>query len=69
MPRRPVVPSRFEDRHGNNIAFACPVCGKVYIVSGLLDQNGRKCPACHQSTGRVSLDGTTTEIEWPDPPE
>ena len=42
-----------EDWLGNNAAFTCPVCNKVFIVSGLLNPNGRDCPGCGKSTGRV----------------
>jgi rubrerythrin len=45
--------SKTEDWIGNNIAFACPVCGKVYIVSGRLNPKGRKCPVCGRSEGFV----------------
>ena len=38
---------------GNNAAFTCPPCGKVYIVSGQLHPQGRKCPKCGNSTGFV----------------
>jgi transcription elongation factor Elf1 len=56
-----------EDWHGNNAAFTCPVCGKVFIVSGLLNRNGRKCPGCGKSTGIVTGgkdSGGTATITW-----
>jgi predicted RNA-binding Zn-ribbon protein involved in translation (DUF1610 family) len=53
-----------EDWKGNNIAFNCPVCGKVYIVSGLLDQNGRECPNCGKSRGFVDKHGEIASVEW-----
>jgi len=44
--------ARDEDWLGNNAAFTCPVCGKVFIVSGfILDK--RKCPGCGKSTGVI----------------
>jgi hypothetical protein len=70
MPRRPADPQRQdEDVLGNNIAFACPVCSKVYIVSGHVNRQGRNCPVCGRSTGRINVDGTGAEIEWDDQPE
>jgi hypothetical protein len=42
-----------EDWHGNDAAFTCPACKKVFVVSGLLDRKGRKCPNCSQSIGFV----------------
>lgn len=38
-----------EDWVGNNLAVTCPVCGKVYIVSGLLHPHWRECPGCGKS--------------------
>ena len=57
-------PSHLEDWKGNNIAFNCPVCGKVYIVSGLLDQKGRECPNCGKSRGFVDKQGEVASVEW-----
>jgi ribosomal protein S27E len=42
-----------EDWEGNNIAFACPACGEVYIVSERI-HGERKCPACGKSRGIVT---------------
>lgn len=69
MPTRDLDPDHnlSEDWHGNNIAVTCPACGKVYVVSGFLEPNGRECPNCHRSTGRVDgsrRDGGTARIEW-----
>ena len=60
--------SKDEDFVGNNAAFTCPKCGKVFIVSGLLHKkSGRACPGCGQSTAYVSggqkKDGQA-HIEW-----
>jgi len=52
-----------EDWSGNNIAFNCPVCGKVFVVSGLYDKNGRPCPNCGKSKGFIDVHGTTASIE------
>lgn len=53
-----------EDWRGNNIALNCPVCGKVYLVSGLSDQNGRECPNCFKSLGFVDIHGKYAKVEW-----
>ena len=51
-----------EDWRGNNIAFACPACGKVVLVSGLSDKGGRSCP-CGKSKGFVDIKGEKAFIE------
>jgi uncharacterized protein (DUF983 family) len=56
-----------EDWRGNNIAFNCPVCGKVQIVSGLFDKGGRACENCGKSTGFVDERGEAARIEWDAP--
>lgn len=53
-----------EDWRGNNIASNCPVCGKVFIVSGLADKSGRPCPNCGKSRGFVDERGEVASIEW-----
>jgi transcription elongation factor Elf1 len=53
-----------ENWRGNNIAFNCPVCGKVQIVSGLLDKGGRLCDNCGKSKGVVDERGESASIEW-----
>jgi len=44
-----------EDWEGNNVAFTCPLCNKVFIVSGapIIHNGVRKCPGCGKSTGHV----------------
>ena len=42
------------DWEGNNAAFTCTACGKVFIVSGLVHKKGRRCPKCQRSVGHVS---------------
>lgn len=42
-----------EDWVGNNAAFTCPACGKVFIVSGMLHREGRPCPKCGKFIGFV----------------
>ena len=56
-----------EDWEGNNAAFKCPKCAKVFIVSGLLHPEGRRCPECAQSEGHVSggrQNGGQAYIVW-----
>jgi hypothetical protein len=45
-----------EDWEGNNAAFTCSLCKKVFIVSGAQNIHGgvRKCPGCGRSTGTVN---------------
>jgi len=61
-------PKSNEDWHGNNAAFSCPYCGKIFIVSGLIDKGERKCPVCQKSTGycdnKSAKEGGTAHIEW-----
>lgn len=51
----PLALGRDEDWEGNNAAFRCPACGKVFIVSAHAHHGTRSCPECGQSTGFVSL--------------
>jgi Zn finger protein HypA/HybF involved in hydrogenase expression len=56
-----------EDWEGNNAAFKCPRCGKIFIVSGHLHPNGRSCPECKQSEGHVKgarQNGGEAYIKW-----
>lgn len=78
ITRRTLDPERLgqdEDWEGNNAAFRCPVCQKVFIVSGQLhkDDNGkkgyRKCPnpGCGKSIARITggrKSGGSASIEW-----
>lgn len=61
-----------EDWEGNNIAFACPLCETVYIVSEQIHSGERKCPACGKSRGLVTggrkQSGSTASIVWEDAP-
>jgi predicted RNA-binding Zn-ribbon protein involved in translation (DUF1610 family) len=52
-----------EDWKGNNIAFNCPACGKVFIVSGLAHEKGRDCPNCGKSRGFIDKHGESASIE------
>jgi hypothetical protein len=55
MNERPVDQNSLsEDWVGNNIAFQCPACGKVYIVGGLIHQGERASPNCGKSKGFVN---------------
>lgn len=68
--RRELDPTRKdEERYGNNAAFTCPICGRVFLVSGLLREPGgepgeRRCPGpgCGKSVARIQ--GTVATIEW-----
>lgn len=53
---RKVVTSRETENDfvGNNAAFTCPLCSKVFIVSGLLHKGKRVCPKCGNATGYVN---------------
>lgn len=54
---------------GNNAAFTCPMCNKVFIVSGFLSDRKRQCPNCGKSTGYVkggAKSGGRAFIEYPD---
>ena len=77
MPIKNLVPDNLgqdEDWEGNNAAFKCPVCQKVFIVSdtrmhiGPEKEKGyRKCPSCGESIGRISggrKSGGIASIEW-----
>jgi predicted RNA-binding Zn-ribbon protein involved in translation (DUF1610 family) len=77
MPARHLNPNGLaanEDWEGNNAAFTCPLCSKVFIVTdnpvvaASHDAKGvRRCPQCGKSIGRVSggkLSGGTASIEW-----
>ena len=58
-----------EDWQGNNASFTCPVCGKVFIVSGIIHRGERDCPQCGRSKGKVKggkKSGGTASIEWED---
>jgi len=56
-----------EDWIGNNAAFTCPKCGKVFVVSGHINKNGRDCPKCRKVKGFVvggQKNGGQAWIEW-----
>ncbi len=58
---------REEDWLGNNAAVRCPVCGKVFIVSGFVNKGQRQCPSCHRSTAQITNEQLT--IDFPDEQE
>ena len=67
----PVNLGSTEDWEGNNIAFACPLCETVYIVSKQIHGGERKCPECGKSRGIVTggrESGGTASIIWEDSP-
>ena len=56
-----------EDWEGNNAAFSCPACNKVFIVSALLHGGQRECPNCGKSKGYVhgsKQTGGSASIKW-----
>ncbi len=56
-----------EDWYGNNAAFLCPHCGRVFLVSGHFYKKGRDCPKCGKSFGIVQggkESGGTAELRW-----
>ncbi|NDQ57481.1 MAG: hypothetical protein GZ088_10460 [Acidipila sp.] len=56
--------SRDGDWYGNNAAVLCPVCGKLFIVSGFVNKEPRRCPRCGKSNARMT--GEQLSLEWPD---
>ena len=71
MPTRILNPHNIghdEDWEGNNAAFKCPHCGKVFILSGQIHGGQRECPICKRSTGycdnKGRMSGGTAKIDW-----
>jgi hypothetical protein len=55
MSERQIEPDALgEDWEGNNAAFTCPLCAKVFLVSGRLHPHGRDCPGCGKSRGHIA---------------
>ena len=54
------------DWFGNNAAFTCPVCGKIFIASEYISKNGRACPKCGKATAYCTGKPGKGEafIEW-----
>lgn len=75
MKTKAIIPQQLgskEDWEGNDIAFACPRCETVYIVSHRIHGGERRCPECGQSCGMVTGgrdSGGTASIVWENPPE
>jgi hypothetical protein len=60
-----------EDWLGNNAAFECPVCGKVYIATGFPPKCERHCPGGGKSCASVTTSASNrgkAEIIWDDMP-
>ncbi len=58
MPARNLDPSDLgqdEDWEGNNAAFKCRHCGKVFIVSAQIHAGKRNCPEGGKSTGYCDM--------------
>jgi transcription elongation factor Elf1 len=78
MPIRYLDPERYNagkpaaadadaDWNGNNAAFTCPVCSKVFVVSAFINTAGLHCPGCGKSTAYVTgsaIQGREAWIEW-----
>ena len=67
MPRRDLDPDALaqdEDWVGNNAAFTCPACRKVFLVSAPLHRNGRECPSCGGSHAEVSGGAKSGGTAW-----
>lgn len=70
MPRRELDPKNLrhdEDWEGNNAAFACPLCKKVFIVSSQIHKGIRRCPNCQKAMGSCEggkESGGKASIEW-----
>lgn len=60
----PEQPADGEDLYGNNAAFTCPSCRKVFIVSGVAGKTPRPCPRCGQATGFVKKDKDGVWRAW-----
>jgi predicted RNA-binding Zn-ribbon protein involved in translation (DUF1610 family) len=57
------ITNRLLDKFGNNAAFSCPACEKVYIVSGIAHRSkGRSCPQCGKSRGFLSVKGEDPHV-------
>jgi hypothetical protein len=66
---KPVAADADADWNGNNAAFTCPVCSKVFIVTAFNDLGriGLQCPGCGKSTAYVTgsaAKGGEARIEW-----
>jgi hypothetical protein len=80
MPTRYLDPKRYSAGHpvaadadadwsGNNAAFTCPVCSKVFIVGSFnnVGRLGLDCSGCGRSTAYVTgsaVSGGEAKIEW-----
>lgn len=66
---KPVAADADADWNGNNAAFTCPVCSKVFVVSSFnnVGRLGLHCPGCGNSTAYVTgsaASGCEAWIEW-----
>ena len=70
MPTKKIDPinlTQCEDWEGNNIAFKCPHCDKVFIISEIVHKGERECPNCGKSAGKVKggrKSGGNASLEW-----
>jgi predicted RNA-binding Zn-ribbon protein involved in translation (DUF1610 family) len=71
MPTKELDPFNLghdEDWEGNNAAFKCRHCGKVFIVSAQIHNGKKDCPECGKSTGHCDMPGKKSggkaRLEW-----
>jgi hypothetical protein len=77
MPVRRLDPARYNagkpvgadadaDWNGNNAAFTCPVCSKVFLVTSFNRQGeiGLRCPGCGKSTAYVAIRTNREQHFW-----
>jgi predicted RNA-binding Zn-ribbon protein involved in translation (DUF1610 family) len=63
----PDDPKDDADWLGNNAAFTCPKCKKVFIVSGMFGGGKRECPGCGESNASIvggKKSGGSASICW-----
>ena len=71
MPTKELDPHNLghdEDWEGNNAAFKCPHCNKIFIVSGGIHNGERDCPEWGKSTGYCDIhakkSGGKASLRW-----
>lgn len=45
------------EKYGNNAAVRCRKCSRIFLVSSLVNKNGRICPGCSSVIVRFNSDG------------
>jgi hypothetical protein len=67
MERRELDPdnlAKSEDWQGNNVAFTCPACDRVFLVSERIHGGKRRCPDCGKVTGFVTGGAKSGGSAW-----